>query len=51
MSGGKASYAKAAEGDKPAFDYIASLPQPQREIAERIDALAATSPSPASSAR
>ena len=42
MTGGKASYAKAAEGDKPVFDYIASLPQPQREIAERIDALAAT---------
>ena len=38
---GKASDAKAAEGDKPVFDYIASLPQPQREIAERIDALAA----------
>ena len=41
MTGGKASYAKAAEGDKPVFDYIAGLPQPQREIAERIDALAA----------
>jgi hypothetical protein len=38
---GKASAAKAAEGDAPAFAYIASLPQPQREIAERIDALAA----------
>lgn len=38
---GKASDAKAAEGDKPVFDYIASLPQPQRGIAERIDALAA----------
>ena len=38
---GKASPAKAAEGDKPTFDYIASLPQPQRGIAERIDALAA----------
>jgi hypothetical protein len=38
---GKASPAKAAEGDKPVFDYIASLPQPQRGIAERIDALAA----------
>lgn len=37
---GKASPAKAAEGDKPVFDYIASLPQPQRGIAERIDALA-----------
>ncbi|MBS2033018.1 MAG: DUF1801 domain-containing protein [Deltaproteobacteria bacterium] len=38
---GKASAAKAAEGDQPVFDYIASLPQPQRGIAERIDALAA----------
>ena len=40
---GKASAAKAAEGDAPVFAYIASLPQPQREIAERIDALAAES--------
>lgn len=39
---GKASAAKAAEGDAPVFAYIASLPQPQREIAELIDALAAT---------
>ena len=38
---GKASSAKAAEGDKPVFSYIASLPQPQRGLAERIDALAA----------
>ena len=38
---GKASPAKAAEGDQPVFNYIASLPQPQRGIAERIDALAA----------
>ncbi len=38
---GKASAAKAADGDKPVFDYIATLPQPQRAIAERIDALAA----------
>ena len=38
---GKASAAKAAEGDKPVFAYIASLPQPQRKIAERVDALAA----------
>jgi hypothetical protein len=38
---GRASPAKAAEGDKPVFAYIASLPQPQRGIAERIDALAA----------
>jgi hypothetical protein len=38
---GKASDAKAADGDAPVFAYIASLPQPQRGIAERIDALAA----------
>ena len=38
---GKASAAKAAEGDEPVFAYIASLPQPQRGVAERIDALAA----------
>lgn len=38
---GKASAAKAAEGDEPVLAYIASLPQPQRGIAERIDALAA----------
>jgi hypothetical protein len=38
---GKASPAKAAEGDEPVFAYIASLPQPQRDVAERIDALAA----------
>src|SRR6476646_7413299 len=38
---GKASSAKAAEGDKPVFDYIASLPQPQSGSAERVDALAA----------
>ena len=38
---GKASPAKAAEGDEPVFAYIASLPQPQRGVAERIDALAA----------
>ena len=41
MTTGKASPAKAAVGDKPVFAYIASLPQPQRAIAERIDALAA----------
>jgi hypothetical protein len=41
MVTGKASPAKAALGDKPVFDYIASLPQPQRGIAERVDALAA----------
>ncbi|WP_254779903.1 DUF1801 domain-containing protein [Arthrobacter sp. cf158] len=39
---GRASPAKAAVGDKPVFAYIASLPQPQRGIAETIDALAAT---------
>ena len=38
---GKASAAKAADGDEPVFAYIASLPQPQRGVAERIDALAA----------
>jgi hypothetical protein len=38
---GRASPAKAAVGDKPVFAYIASLPQPQRAIAERVDALAA----------
>jgi hypothetical protein len=38
---GRAGPAKAALGDKPVFAYIASLPQPQRGIAEAIDALAA----------
>src|SRR3954447_17592375 len=38
---GKASDAKAAEGDAPVLAYVASLPQPQRSIAEHIDALAA----------
>ena len=38
---GKASPAKAAVGDKPVFAYIASLPQPQRGVAEAVDALAA----------
>jgi hypothetical protein len=38
---GKASPAKAAVGDQPVFAYISSLPQPQRSIAERVDALAA----------
>ena len=33
--------ARAAVGDKPVFAYIASLPQPQRGIAEAVDALAA----------
>ena len=39
---GRASPAKAAVGDKPVFAYISSLPQPQRSIAERVDALAAS---------
>src|SRR6185436_20727762 len=38
---GRASSAKAAVGDKPVFDYIGSLPEPQRSIAEHVDALAA----------
>src|SRR4051812_44939096 len=38
---GKASAAKTATGAQPVFAYIASLPEPQRGIAERIDALAA----------
>src|SRR3954447_383900 len=38
---GKASPAKAAVGDEPVFAYIASLPEPQRGIAETVDALAA----------
>jgi hypothetical protein len=38
---GRASPAKAAVGDKPVFAYINSLPEPQRSIAERVDALAA----------
>jgi hypothetical protein len=38
---GKASAAEAAVGDKPAWAYIRSLPQPQRAIAERVDAIAA----------
>lgn len=42
MLSGKASSARAAEGDTPVFAYIASLPQPQRGIAEFIDTLAAT---------
>ena len=38
---GRASAAKAAVGDKPVFAYISSLPEPQRSITERVDALAA----------
>ena len=41
MITGKASPAKAVVGDKAVFVYIASLPQPQRGIAESVDALAA----------
>lgn len=37
---GRASAAKAALGDEPVFRYIQSLPQPQRGVAERVDALA-----------
>ena len=37
---GRASPAKAALGDKPVFAYISSLPEPQRSIAEAVDALA-----------
>lgn len=38
---GRASPAKAKLGDEPVFAYFRSLPQPQRGIAERVDALAA----------
>ena len=38
---GRASPAKAKDGDEPVFAYIRSLPQPQRGVAERVDALAA----------
>ena len=38
---GKASPAKAAEGDKPVFAYIESLPEPQKSVAKHVDALAA----------
>jgi hypothetical protein len=38
---GKASSAKAAVGDEPVFAYMASLPEPQRGVAEAVDALAA----------
>ena len=38
---GRASAAKAKEGDEPVFAYYRSLPQPQRGIAEAVDALAA----------
>jgi hypothetical protein len=38
---GRASPARTALGDKPVWSYIASLPEPQRSIAQRVDALAA----------
>jgi len=38
---GRASAAKAKVGDEPVFAYLRGLPQPQRGIAERVDALAA----------
>lgn len=38
---GKASSAKAAVGDAPVFTYLEALPQPQRDIAKAVDALAA----------
>jgi hypothetical protein len=38
---GRASPARAALGDEPVFAYYRTLPQPQRAIAERVDALAA----------
>jgi hypothetical protein len=38
---GRASPAKAALGDKAVFDYFATLPQPQRSVAEAVDAIAA----------
>ena len=38
---GRVSPARAAVGDQPVFAYIASLPQPQRGIAEAVDNLAA----------
>src|ERR1700759_2587486 len=38
---GRASPKKAAEGEKPVFAYIESLPEPQKSIAKHVDALAA----------
>ncbi len=38
---GKASSAKAADGDEPVFAYIESLPEPQKSIATQVDILAA----------
>jgi len=43
---GKASAAKTAKGAEPVFAYIASLPQPQRGIAEEaIDQIDGKEPS------
>jgi hypothetical protein len=41
MTSGRASDVRPAEGDEPVFAYITRLPEPQRAIARRIDALAA----------
>ncbi|MEQ1507916.1 MAG: DUF1801 domain-containing protein [Myxococcota bacterium] len=38
---GRASDAKAKVGDAPVFAYFRTLPEPQRGIAEAVDALAA----------
>lgn len=38
---GRASPAKAKVGDAPVFAYYRSLPEPQRSVAEAVDALAA----------
>lgn len=38
---GRASPAKAAVGDGPVLAYISGLPQPQRDVAAAVDALAA----------
>jgi hypothetical protein len=40
---GKASLAKTALGDDAVFAYFRMLPEPQRTIAERVDAVAAAS--------
>lgn len=41
MVTGKASPAKAAVGDQPVFDYIASLPKTQRQIVAWMKQVAA----------
>lgn len=38
---GRASAAKAADGDAPVFAYLNALPEPQRSIARAVDDLAA----------